>query len=216
MKLEDLLERSVELHSCLADAVSGVQAFDFRWSIAQRACAVSWDHATGLRLMLEHQLLVPAIGLLRTQYEAFTRAAWLGYTASNSELALMSASLSQDSADAAAGVPTLAKMITQLGKTDGAGAKSAHEMLLSFKVPNWGVLNSYVHAGIHPLTAVTGEFPPSLASSVLRLSNGLAIGNGMVAAVSSGDSKRIELVRSFQLRFRDCCPDLLTREPSPR
>ncbi|WP_244788330.1 DUF6988 family protein [Cupriavidus pauculus] len=206
MNLTLLLDRSRELHDCLLDASAGAQAVDFRWSVAQRACAVSWDHAIGLRLLLERELLVSAISLLRLQYEAFTRAAWLGYTASESELALVSAPLSAETAEAAAGIPTLSKMIAQLGKADAIGARSAYEMLHSFKGPNWATLNSYVHSGIHPLAAVAPDFPKPLAVSVLRLSNGLAIGNGMVGAASSGRLSRVEAVRALQRQFLDCCP----------
>ncbi|WP_407935926.1 DUF6988 family protein [Cupriavidus necator] len=215
MNLERLLGRSEELHDALADAIDGARPYDFRWSVAQRACAVAWDHATGVRLAIAHELLTPAIGLLRLQYEAFTRAAWLGYAASDSDLALISAPLSEEAAEAAEGVPTLSKMVAQLGKTQAPGAQSAHQMLSSFKGPNWGVLNSYVHAGIHPLAVVAGEFPVRLAANILRLSNGLEVGNGMVAAVSSGDRIRIGAVRALQHRFLDCCPDVIRSEESP-
>ncbi|EKZ98813.1 hypothetical protein D769_13411 [Cupriavidus sp. HMR-1] len=204
-----MLVRAVELQEALARAMNGAIPYDFRWSVAQRACAVAWDHASALHLAISHELLAPAIGLLRLQYEAFARAAWLGYAASDHNLELISAPLSEKTSEAAEKVPTLSKMVEQLGKSDAPGARSAHQMLLSFKGPNWAVLNSYVHTGIHPLTAASGKFPEHLAAGVLRMSNGLAIGNGMVAVVSSGDRIRINTVRSIQQQFLDCCPDVV-------
>ncbi|QYY33588.1 hypothetical protein K2O51_31675 (plasmid) [Cupriavidus pinatubonensis] len=209
MELDRLLERSMELQEALAEAMNGARPYDLRWSVAQRACAVAWDHASALQLSMSRDLLVPAIALLRLQYEAFARAAWVGYTASDRDLELISAPLSEETSEAAARIPTLSKMVEQLGRSDSPGAHSAHQMLLSFKGPNWAVLNSYVHAGIHPLTAAAGKFPEQLAAGILRMSNGLAIGNGMVAVVSSGEMSRINAVRLLQRQFLDCCPSVL-------
>ncbi|WP_454740334.1 DUF6988 family protein [Cupriavidus necator] len=114
MDLLGLLERSDELHEALATAIDGAEAYDFRWTVAQLACTVAWQHASGLRLAIGQQLLAPAVGLLRLQYEAFARAAWVGYAASDEELRSITPPFTPESEKAAKDLPTLTKMVEQL------------------------------------------------------------------------------------------------------
>ena len=46
-------------------------------------CLVSFEHAESLKLLIASGNFTSAIGLLRLQYEAFTRSIWLFYAASD-------------------------------------------------------------------------------------------------------------------------------------
>lgn len=62
----------------------------------------------------------------------------------------------------------------------------AYAALARFKDNSWKALNSYAHAGIHPIRRHAEGYPVALAHSVLCNANGLAVFCGMQAVVLSG------------------------------
>ena len=62
----------------------------------------------------------------------------------------------------------------------------AYDALLRFKDNSWKALNSYVHAGIHPIRRCEDGYPMQLLQNVLRNTNAIAAISCMQAAILSG------------------------------
>ena len=210
-RLEHMLHRSNALHERL-DELLGDADFDGspRGESALGMCLVAMEHATAMRALMALRLPSSAVGLMRLQFEALTRAMWLLYAASDAAIDKLLAPLTLQSEQAAKNLPGASEMIEQIGKRVGQGAPAAaHQMLSHFKDVTWHGMNSFVHGGIHPLRRSADGFPVDLALQVLRSSNGLTTMTGMTMAVLTGDEAVAKPVSKIQPAFADCLPDLL-------
>jgi hypothetical protein len=209
--LQRMLLRSDELHGKLLSLLDEA-AFDDspRSKTALGMCFVAMEHGTALRALMGLGLPTSAVGLMRLQFEALTRAMWLSYVASDQAIARLLAPLTLESEQAAKSLPSASEMIDQLGKRVGDDVPAAaHQMLVQFKDMSWHAMNSFVHGGIHPLRRSSEGFPIPLALQVLRNSNGLATMVGMVLATLTGDEAIAKPMSKIQPEFADCLPDLL-------
>lgn len=209
--LQTILRRSDALQEALVHILDGA-SFDAspRGAATYGMCAVAWEHGFGLRSLIEMGLATSAVGLLRLQFEALTRAMWLHYAASDLALQKLSAPLTPQSEQAAKNVASASEMIEQLGKRVGANVPAAaHQMLVQFKDVSWQSMNSYVHGGIHPLRRQSEGFPVHLALQILRNSNGLLTMTGMMLTLLTGDAVVTTAMRRIQPSFADCLPELL-------
>ena len=209
--LEHMLHRSNALHERL-DELLGNAEFDGspRGESALGMCLVAMEHAAAMRALMSLRLPTSAVGLMRLQFEALTRAMWLLYAASDAAIDKLLAPLTLQSEQAAKNLPGASEMIEQIGKRVGQGAPAAaHQMLSHFKDVTWHGMNSFVHGGIHPLRRSADGFPVDLALQVLRSSNGLTTMTGMTMAVLTGDEAVAKPVSKIQPAFADCLPDLL-------
>ena len=209
--LQRMLHRSDELHGKLLSLLDEA-AFDDspRSEAALGMCFVAMEHGTALRALMGLGLPTSAVGLMRLQFEALTRAMWLSYVASDQAIARLLAPLTLESEQATKNLPSASDIIDQLGKRVGHGVPAAaHQMLVQFKDVSWHAMNSFVHGGIHPLRRSSEGFPIPLALQVLRNSNGLATMTGMVLAILTGDEAIAKPMSKIQPEFADCLPDLL-------
>lgn len=210
-ELEHMLQRSDALHERL-DAVLGKAAFDGspRGVAAFAMCQVAMEHAAALRVLMALRLPTSATSLMRSQFEALTRAMWLLYAARDTAIDKLLAPLSPESEQAARNLPGVSEMIVQIGKLVGQRVPpAAHKMLSHCKDVTWGAMNSFVHGGIHPLQRSAGGFPLLLALQVLRTSNGLSTMTAMTMAILTGDETVTTTMSKIQPAFADCLPDLL-------
>ena len=152
-------------------------------SVANVACSLSFEHWRALRLLLRDGLLPSALVVHRSQFEAILRSIWLTYAASESDIAKLTANLDLASEQSAKNISQTQQMMDALAKS---GPKEACAALARFKDNSWMALNSYAHAGIHPLRRHAEGYPVALAHGVLCNANGLAVMSGMQAAVLSG------------------------------
>lgn len=209
--LEHMLRRSNALHERL-DELLGDAEFDGspRGEAAFGMCLVAMEHATAIRALMSLRLPTSAVGLMRLQFEALTRAMWLLYAANDAAIDKLLAPLTPQSEQAAKNLPGAREMIEQIGQRVGQGAPpAAHQMLSHFKDVTWHAMNSFVHGGIHPLRRGAEGFPVDLVLQVLRSSNGLTTMTGMTMAVLTGDEAVAKPVSKVQPAFADCLPDLL-------
>jgi len=86
-----------------------------------------------------------AIGLLRLQYEAFVRAIWLYYAASDVAVTKLMTELTTKSARRSQKLPMLSEMLIKL---DGKAPQVVLDQLLEFREYSWKPLSSYIHGGI--------------------------------------------------------------------
>jgi hypothetical protein len=206
-----MLQRSDELHEALLQLLDGA-AFDPspRGEAAFGMCSVALEHGLSLRALMAMGLPTSAVGLMRLQFEALTRAMWLHYAASDLAIDKLTAPLTPESEQAAKNLPSASEMIEQIGKRVGAHAPAAaHQMLAHFKDVSWHAMNSFVHGGIHPLRRQAEGFPVHLALQILRNSNGLLTMTGMALAVLTWDETVTKPMSKIQPAFADCLPELL-------
>ena len=208
---EFLLRRSDELQDAL-ERVLADAAFDSspRAEACLSLCSVAMEHAVSLRTLMSAGLATSAVGLMRLQFEALTRAMWLLYAADEASVRKLLTPLSVESEQMAKKLPSVSEMIAEIGKRVGARAPAAaHQQLAHFRDVSWQAMNSYVHGGIHPLRRSADGFPIALASNILRNANGLMTMTGMVLAVLTGDQAATKPMARIQLDFADCLPELL-------
>lgn len=147
------------------------------------ACSLALEHWHSTRALLRASLLPSALVVHRAQFEALARSIWLAYAGSDDHVTKLTATLSLESEQAAKNMPQVAEMMLDLAKK---APLQVYEALSRFKDNSWKALNSYAHAGIHPIRRHGEGYPRQLMHDVLRNANGLAVLTCMQAVVLSG------------------------------
>ena len=207
--MEDLLEKSEGLNSefCRIFEYGPVNKSK-RSSSSWIMCMVAVEHASSLRQLVMCGNYTSAICIIRSQFEAITRAAWLFYAASDQKVENTFSTLSELSQNADQ-KPNNAEMIKAL---DGKAPEEAVLMFKEFRDVQWKALNSYVHAGIHALQRHGSGYPVQLIEQIIKSSNGLLSMTAMMAAILTGNPLIIKDIIRIQYRHKDCLPDLLPKE----
>ncbi len=209
--LHQVLDRSYELHQTVLDCLSGAELdASPRGEAAGGMCSLAFEHAHSIRVLMGSGCATSAIALVRLQFEAVTRAIWLLYAARNEQIRSVLQELNLQTASDTKSLPTVSPMIDEIGKLVGSQApEAAHQMLVRFKETSLKALNSFVHAGIHPLQRHVEGVPDKLAIQVQKNSNGLLTMTGMTLAILTGDPSATHKIGSLQQNFADCLPDLV-------
>lgn len=168
-------------------------------------CAVAFEHAESLKILLANGNFTSATGLLRLQYEAFVRAMWVVHGASDLVVGKLMSDLTAESAQAANKLPMLSEMLDSL---DGKVPKEVRDQLLEFRDYSWKPLNSFVHGGIHVIERHGKGYPPELLDQVLRISNGISVMVAMLLVILSGNPMHKGKIPAIQLEFSACLPDV--------
>ena len=174
-----------------------------RVAVADVACSLAFEHWHSVRLVLRGGLLSSALVVHRSQFEAILRSVWLTYAASDSDVARLSANLDLESEQAAKNIAQTQHMMDALAKS---GPREAYAALARFKDNSWRALNSYAHAGIHPLRRHAAGYPVGLAHGVLCNANGLAFMSGMQAVVLGGVQPLQRKVLELAAKHPTCMP----------
>jgi hypothetical protein len=170
---------------------------------ADVTCSLSFEHWSSVRALLECGFLPSALVIHRAQFEALVRSIWMTYAASDDHINKLSGNLTMESEQAAKNIPQVAEMLSALEKS---GPREAYNALSRFKDNSWKQLNSYVHAGIHPIRRHSEGYPIKLIYDVLRNSNGLAVMSAMQAVVLSGVQPMQKNVLELASQFSECMP----------
>jgi hypothetical protein len=170
-----LLDRSEEFELALAGILGAAWWAALpakpRHRASVLAARLSSEHARSARILLLQAMAPPSgVALLRLQFEALLRASWVLYCASDDQVGKLTAELTEESEQAAKNLPGPLDMLTRVVERTPVGL---HDPLTQFHRSSWRALNSYVHAGIHPLARAGGGFPDALAQRLVCLSNGL-------------------------------------------
>ena len=186
-------------------ALIAVPLFDDspRIRISDVACSLSLEHWASARALLRSGLLPSAIVVHRAQFEALARSIWLLYAASDDHLSKLTATLSWEAEQAAKNMPQTAEMMQDLAKN---APPQAYDALSRFKENSWKALNSYAHAGIHPIRRRDDGYPVQLLHDVLRNANGLAVVGCMQAAVLSGRQPLQRSILALTAKHPPCMP----------
>jgi hypothetical protein len=208
--LTELLERSEELEvavfAVLEQIDYGHVAEDLRLDAGVRLAMVSLEHGRALRRLVGEDLFTSSVSLMRSQFEALTRAAWAVWGATDAEVTRMQAPLTVMTEKDARKLTGLSEMLLML---QGKAPAGLVEMLNVFRDTSLSALNSFVHGGIHVVTRHAVGYPENLVRQVVRNSNGLVTMAGMLLALYGNDNEARARMSKMQPQFADCLPPLL-------
>lgn len=167
------------------------------------ACSLALEHWHSARALLRAGLLPSALVVHRAQFEALVRSIWIANAASDDHISKLTSTLSLESEQAAKNMPQVSEMMQDLAKK---GSSQAHEALSRFKDNSWKALNSYAHAGIHPIRRHDEGYPLKLLHDVLRNANGLAVMICMQAVVLSSQQPLQRTILELASKRSTCMP----------
>jgi hypothetical protein len=175
-----------------------------RFRVSYLLCSLSLEHWNAVRRLLAGGFLPSALIVHRAQFEATVRSVWALYGASDNEVSRLNESeLTPESEQAAKNLPQVQDMMVILSKKAPVHAYGALER---FKVNSWKALNSYTHAGIHPLRRHERGYPVDLVLSALNNANGLAVLACMRAVVLAGAQPLQRAVLDLATKYSHCMP----------
>jgi hypothetical protein len=205
--LAKLLARTVEFEACLLaqfpDGQLHLAVPEPRHEAAAAAALIAVEHAAALRAAAQVGAMNSAAAILRLQYEAVLRAAWLLFAAGPGQVDKLTKALDLDAEQAAKNVPGYLDMLNAIERAAPAGLALP---LVEFNRYSRHALNSFVHAGIHPLTRARGGFPAELAEAVLRFSAAMLHFAYRLMAALTGSRQRMDKVTRVYATFADCLP----------
>lgn len=203
-RIEILAETSEELAKELYSLVA-VARFDNseRIRVSDIASSMAFEHWNATRILLAVGLLPSGVVVHRAQFEALVRSVWILYAADDSQIIKLADNLTLETEQAAKNMAQVADMMKDLATK---APPPAYDALSRFKDNSWKALNSYVHAGIHPLRRHEEGYPPDLLMSVFRNANGLAVVTAMQVAVLSGRQPLQREILAIASRRPECMP----------
>ena len=193
--LQNLLE--IADHPLYDDSRRLVASADF--------CLLSLEHADSVRTLAQNELHASGIALMRIQFETLLRAIWTFHCASDDDLEKITSPLTTDTQHSAERIPSATKMLEALGKNPATLIPFGS--LSEFKEHSWKPLNSFVHAGIHPLARQRGGYPIQFIEQRIKISNGLMVITTMHLCVLTGNGDLQKQIAPLHARFADCLPD---------
>lgn len=207
MELEKIFDDSEGLAEELTRAIDRPPFSDApRIVYAAVACSLALEHWHAVRLLLQNGLLPTAAVVHRAQFEATVRSVWLTYAASDLDVMKLSSELNTDTEQAAKGVAQVQAMMLEIKQR---APEQAFAALDRIKMHSWKALNSYAHAGLHPLRRHADGYPVPLIQSMLCNANGVAVVSCMQAVVLQGEQPRQKEILEIALRFPHCMPPLI-------
>lgn len=207
MNVDALLERSEEfelaIEACFPDAGPVLAEGSQKHELIVAACALCIEHAGVLRAAFLIGAPHSGSAVLRLQFEALLRAAWLTYAATPAQVAKLASKLDLEAEQAAKNLPGQMEMLDSVVK---AAPEALSAPLAEFNRYSRNALNSFVHSGIHALHRVRAGFPAPMAVTLVRFSNGLMHIAYRMLAHLSGSQRRMDRVTRVYLEFQDCVP----------
>ena len=127
-----------------------------RLVVSEVACSMSLEHWPATLSLLKSGMLPSAAIVHRAQFEALLRSIWILYAATEEQLSKLSKELTVETEQNTKNLPQSSDMMVAVNKK---GPPQAYEALNRFKENSWKALNSYVHAGIHPIKRHAEGYP---------------------------------------------------------
>jgi hypothetical protein len=206
-RFDTLLERSEALEeaiaACFPEAGFVLAVDNQQHELVATACVLCIEHARVLRAAFAVAAPNSGSAVLRLQYEALLRAAWLLYAATPSHIDKLGRTLDLEAEQAAKNLPGYMDML------DAVTKKAPHALsapIAEFNQYSRHALNSFVHSGIHPLQRAREGYPLEMATTMVRFSNGLMHFAYRMLASLSGSQRRMDRVTHLCLQFTDCVP----------
>lgn len=208
-----VLQRTHLLQQMLQDTTDHPPADDTpRARLSAIGANLAMDHWLAVTTLMESCSFASAMALMRLQYESLLRSVWCQHCATDAQIDLLSESLSEESQQAAKRLPTATGMLEALAKVPQVGNLCVR--LDEFRQYSWAPLNSFIHAGLHPLVRQAAGYPVGLLLQSVRLSNGLGVLIAIQQAFLTGQRDLQKTILARCTAFADCLPP--EREPETR
>jgi len=208
-RLQSLFDRSSEFEAAIAACFPAndpnVAYDDPRYERSWSACTISIQHAQMLRVAFLGAAPVSATALLRLQFEALLRGAWLCHAATPEQVERLTRTLDVEAEQAAKRLPGPQEMLAAVEKKAPLGLSAP---LAEFNLYHRHALNSFVHSGIHALHRTSDGFPLELALKIMTFSNALSHMAYRMLASLLGSQALLDAVTSLYRDFPDCLPTL--------
>lgn len=181
----DIYEESEALCEALYEIIDEplLDPDNIRYRLSDISCSLALEHWAAIRTLIREGLLPAAFALHRVQFETLVRSMWLAHVAPVDMIEGLSKTLSLESAKATKDLPMVNQMLKALEPLIHINAFTP---LKRFLDNNWTHLNSFVHAGMHPLHRHALGYPLTLLESGLKNSNGLGVITCMHAVILAG------------------------------
>ena len=207
VNMDALLERSEEfeqaIQACFPEAGFVLALVNQQHELTATACVLCIEHASVLRAGFAISAPNSGSAVLRLQYEALLRAAWLMYAAAPAQVDKLTCTLDLEAEQAAKNLPGYMEMLDSVVKKAPAGLSAP---LAEFNQYSRHALNSFVHSGIHPLHRARDGYPAAMAAAVVLFSNGLMHFAYRMLASLSGSQRRMDRVTRLYVDFQACVP----------
>ena len=167
-------------------------------------CSVSFEHGQSINVLIGVSKFTSAMGLLRLQYESLVRSMWLLYVASETDVAIFTAELTDENDKKAGKLPMLSEMLRQMEGNDTV--KEPIRLLLELKESSLKPLNSYIHSGLHVAIRNTEGYPLAILIQALKVSNGLLMMASRMFVILSGQRLLQGKFREIEQQFSDSLP----------
>jgi hypothetical protein len=191
------------LMDCFTEAGFVLAIADERHELVATACTLCIEHASVLRVAFAVPAPNSGSAVLRLQYEALLRAAWLLYAASPAHVDKLARTLDLEAQQAAKNLPGYMEMLEAVVKKALQGLSAP---ISEFNQYSRHALNSFVHSGIHPLRRAREGFPLEMAATIVRFSNGLMHFAYRMLASLGGSQRRMDRITHLYKEFTDCVP----------
>ncbi len=207
VQFDTLLERSEAFEeaiaACFPEAGYVPALGNQQHELVATACTLCIEHASVLRAAFTIAAPNSGTAVLRLQYEALLRAAWLLYAATPEHVDKLARSLDLEAEQAAKHLPGYMDMLAAVVKNAPQGLSAP---IAEFNQYSRHALNSFVHSGIHPLRRAREGYPVAMAATLVRFSNGLMHFAYRMLASLSGSQRLMERVTHLYKEFTDCVP----------
>lgn len=204
---DTLLDRSEvfeeAIANCFPDAGFELALRTPQHELVATACTLCIEHASVVRAAFTIAAPNSGTAVLRLQYEALLRAAWLMYAATPAHVDKLARSLDLEAEHAAKNLPGYMDMLDAVVKKAPQGLSAP---IAEFNQYSRHALNSFVHSGIHPLRRAREGYPVEMAATLVRFSNGLMHFAYRMLASLSGSQRLMERVTHLYREFTDCVP----------
>jgi len=153
-----------------------------RSTICLAFCRSAIEHAIAQRVLIEAGLTGTALSLIRLQFEAVVRAAWVLHAAKEDWLDKFSAPVPDGELSEPQMGPPIPAMIEAIGAVAGPAATELKRLHGTVKV-----MHSFVHGGVHLVVHALRGYPAGKLTSVLQNRNLLSLMLANVIVIVSQD-----------------------------
>jgi len=166
-------------------------------------CIAALEHGSGVRELFRDDNPGSAYALVRVQFEAILRAAWITFAAPEDWLELFGSPVGEAEANEPAEFPKVYQMLDQL-EASAVTPNNLHYSLSTLKIKAWKAMNSYTHGGLRAVSRVLNGFEPELDVWMLRTSSSLSYVSCQLCAFIVKDPSISQRVNSIRAQFSDC------------
>ena len=194
--------RSEQLAAELAEAFAANPSENTtRVQLTRTSGSLAMEHWAATLGLLSTGLVSSAAVVHRAQYEAVLRSVWIRYAATDVQLEKLTPDVTMLSAAAAQNMPQAGDMTKAIDLTAPVPLASA---LAGFRGNSWKALNSYAHAGLHPIHHHEVGYAEFLFDAMAKNANGLAMLCAMHVASLTEHEPFMQHIHSLQFAYSEC------------